>query len=143
MIQSVLSRLSNPVFRAELKKLITYGLCGSMGVLTDLALYTTLIKSGLDYPYAVIIGSAAGTLVSFLINRRVTFRMTDKTKQRMAMFFTVAGIGSVVSMAVIWVLVDKMLLSPITAKVISLFFVFATQYTLNRLVTFRKETASL
>ncbi|MBY0428156.1 MAG: GtrA family protein [Alphaproteobacteria bacterium] len=142
MIQSLISRLSNPVFRAELKKLITYGLCGSMGVLTDLAIYTAMIKSGMDYPYAVIIGSAAGTLVSFLINRRVTFRMTDKTKRRMAMFFTVAAIGSAVSMGVIWVLVDMMHLTPIAAKVISLFFVFATQYTLNRLITFRSETAS-
>jgi putative flippase GtrA len=131
--------ISNPLLRKEIKNLFLYGICGSLGVLTDLSIYTALIYLGAHYKFAFIIGYAAGTLVSFIINRRVTFKALDNTKRRMVMFFTVAAIGSVVSMAVIWVMVDILHILPVIAKIISLFFVFATQYVLNRLITFRKK----
>lgn len=129
--------LSRPKLIQEIKRMFLYGVCGSLGALTDLAIYTLLIHNGVHYQPAVIAASVVANLVSFFINRRVTFKIADNPKRRMIMFFAVAGVGVTVSMTVIWIMVDKMHVPPIQAKIISLFFLFATQYTLNRLITFR------
>jgi putative flippase GtrA len=127
--------------RAEMKKIALYVLCGGTGVLTDVAVFTALVRAGLDYQIAVLAGCIAGPSVSFLLHRRFTFNVLDKTARRMTLFFAAAAVGYVSSAAIMWLLVDVLGFTLMPAKFISLCFVFVIQYSFNRLVTFKFKAA--
>jgi putative flippase GtrA len=119
------------------KQLFLYLVCGGLGVASDYGLYLSLIAAGLHYQVANVAGYAAGTLVSFALNRIVTFGMRDRTGRRLASFLLVAATGYSVSVAMLWLLIDQAALNPAIAKGLTLPVVVALQFTLNRSITFR------
>jgi len=119
------------------KQLLLYLVCGGMGVATDYGLYLGLVATGLHYQAANVAGYASGTLVSFALNRTVTFGVRDRTGRRLASFFVVAATGYSLSVAMLWLLVDAAGLGPTIAKGMTLPVVVALQFTLNRRITFR------
>ena len=122
---------------AKFRQLALYATCGGFGVSVDLTCYSLLVFSGMGYQLANAIGYAAGTLVSFFLNRHFTFRTYDRTVRRLALFFGAAGIGYLISSAMLWVFVGLMDIHPIPAKVMTLAVVVAVQFLINRAITFR------
>lgn len=122
----------------EAKKFILYALCGGSGVLLDLLLFSLLIYLQIEYQYANASGYLAGTLLSFALNRVITFNKRDKPGSRLLSFLAVAALGYGVSALMLWLLIGHLGMAPILAKLATLFFVLAFQYSLNRLITFRK-----
>ena len=122
-----------------LRRLILYALCGASGVTLDFLLFSGLVTLGVWYQAANLAGYAAGTLLSFFLNRAITFGVKDNTLIRLVSFVSVAGIGFLVSTVALWVLVEQVRLSPVAAKLASLVVVLAVQFTLNSLVTFRQS----
>lgn len=119
------------------KQLLLYLVCGGMGVASDFGLYLGLIAAGLHYQAANVAGYASGTLVSFALNRTVTFGIRDRTARRLASFLLVAATGYSVSGVMLWMMIDVAALSPTIAKGLTLPVVVALQFTLNRSITFR------
>lgn len=119
------------------KQLLLYLVCGGMGVASDYGLYLGLVASGLHYQTANVAGYASGTLVSFALNRTVTFGTRDRTARRLVSFLLVAATGYSVSGVMLWMLIDVIALSPTIAKGLTLPVVVALQFTLNRSITFR------
>ncbi|HDX0899090.1 MULTISPECIES: GtrA family protein [Stenotrophomonas] len=124
----------------RLKQFIIYAICGGTGVTLDLTTYTTLIYFGWNYQLANAIGYAAGTLVSFLLNRHFTFKTYDQTLRRLALFFGTALLGYLISSALLYLLVAVLQLSPLVSKLVTLAVVLILQFSLNRAVTFRAST---
>jgi putative flippase GtrA len=120
-----------------MRQFITYAFCGGFGVLTDIALFAALVHVGVGYQVANLASYAAGTLVSFVLNRLITFKVKDRTAQRMGLFFMVAAIGYVLSTGALWLMVEQFGLAPLVAKVLTLFIVLVVQFSLNRAITFR------
>lgn len=120
-----------------MKQFLLYLICGGMGVATDYGLYLGLVATGLHYQAANVAGYAAGTLVSFALNRTVTFGMRDRTGRRLASFFLVAATGYALSGLLLWLMIDAAGLGPAIAKGLTLPVVVALQFTLNRTITFR------
>lgn len=123
---------------ANNQKLISYAFFGGMGVLSDLGLYTILIYLSVNYQLANAAGYATGTMISFLLNRHYTFKVKDKVLKRLATFFGVAFIGYVSSAILLYVLVSVLNLDEFLSKLITLFFVLAIQFTLNKKITFKE-----
>jgi len=133
MIGALLDRLP-----AGLRQFLTYAFCGGMGVALDFGVYTLLVHGGWFYQGANIISYACGTLLSFILNRAITFRVMDAPLRRLATFFAVAAAGYVLSSASLYAMVELMHWDKLIAKAISIVVVVLTQYTLNSRVTFKK-----
>ncbi|MDL5366161.1 GtrA family protein [Xanthomonas sp. NCPPB 2654] len=121
----------------RLRQFVLYAVCGGTGVLVDLSLYTLLVWLDFNYQAANAAGYAAGTLVSFALNRHFTFQAYDKTLQRLGLFFAAALVGYLASSALLWLLVGVLGWAPLPAKVATLFFVLILQFSLNRAITFK------
>ena len=116
---------------------VLYCICGGIGVTTDYLVYYLALESGLWYQAANILGYLSGTLVSFFLNRKITFGVHDKVPQRLAIFLGVATIGYTVSAVLLWVLVDAMTVDAKIAKLLTLPVVVVIQFSLNRRITFK------
>lgn len=123
----------------KLKQFILYCICGGTGVASHLALYYVALYFAMQYQLANALGYLCGTLVSFFLNRLITFGVVDKTGQRLLLFLLVAGSGYLASAALLWLLVDVVRLPKFWALVPTLPVVVALQFGLNRKFTFRKD----
>jgi putative flippase GtrA len=122
---------------APMRRLALYAMCGGLGATLDTLVFWALNNSGVWYQAANIIGYAAGTLLSFILNRAITFRIYDAPLRRLATFFGVAGVGFLSSAATLWLLIEHLGVPALTSKLLSLVVVVAVQFTLNSLITFR------
>ena len=94
----------------------------------------------LNYQAANAAGYASGTLLSFALNSRFNFRVTDKIALRLASFFSIALLGWLVSAALLQLLIGHYGLGKVISKLITLFIVVLLQYNLNRRISFRKAS---
>ena len=123
------------------KQFLLYCVIGASGVTLDFGVYSLLVKTGLlDYQAANAVGYASGTLLSFLLNARFNFRVTDKLAFRLISFFGVAFAGWLASAAALQLLIGHFGFDKYLSKAATLFVVVLLQYNLNRLVSFRKTT---
>lgn len=123
--------------RPDLPQFIRYLLCGGTGALTDYLLFIAATAVGVHYQVANAAGYAAGTLISFFLNRTVTFKVRDRVGARLAMFGAVAGFGYAASAVALWALIDGAGLDAAIAKAATLPVVAVLQFSLNRWITFR------
>jgi putative flippase GtrA len=63
---------------------LLYCLCGGLGVSSDYLVYHLSIGHGMWYQAANVLGYLTGTLLSFTLNRIITFRQRDRVLQRLA-----------------------------------------------------------
>ena len=119
------------------RQFLVYSMVGFVGLATDTLLYTLLIRMSMYPLYANTLGLVAGLLVTFTLHSLITFKKTDKLFLR---FISVVGVwflGSSLSNAMLWIYIYKLGLDKILAKILTLPFVVAFQYTGNKLVSFR------
>jgi len=119
-----------------MRQFLLYCLCGGLGVSTDYAVFYLAVTAGLWYQGANLAGYVAGTLLSFALNRVLTFGMRDRVMQRLAMFLGVAAVGFGASAIMLWLLVQQFGVDPRIAKLLTLPMVVVLQFTLNRRLTF-------
>lgn len=115
---------------------LLYCLCGGIGVTADYLIYYSALTFGLWYQAANVLGYLSGTLVSFFLNRRITFAVPDKLVRRLTMFLGVAAIGFSASALMLWVFVDVIVLDAKIAKLFTLPVVVLIQFFMNRRITF-------
>jgi putative flippase GtrA len=118
---------------------ILYCLCGVVGVFSDLATYYCLLLFGNNYQLSNLLSYLIGTLVSFSLNARHTFKVKDKLETRLAIFIAVAAVGYLTSAMLLAVLVRTPSLDAIESKIITLPIIILIQYTLNKKITFRRK----
>ncbi|MFT3729299.1 MAG: GtrA family protein [Terricaulis sp.] len=121
-----------------LRQFVTYAFCGGMGVALDFGVFSLLVRAGFFYQFANIVSYACGTLLSFVLNRAITFRVMDAPLKRLAVFLAVAAAGYALSLLSLYALVEWAHSDTLLAKGISIVVVVLTQYTLNSRVTFKK-----
>ncbi len=117
---------------------LLYCLCGGLGVCTDYAVFWLALGGGLGYQGANALGYLAGTLLSFALNRVLTFGLRDRVLRRLALFLGVASVGFGASAALLWLLVQQLQVEPRLAKLLTLPMVVLLQFGLNRRITFKR-----
>jgi putative flippase GtrA len=121
-----------------LRQIILYGLIGGCGALLDFSLFTVLYKvAGINEFVANIISVHAGIALSFTLNRKYNFKKTDKTAFRAIAFYLTGLFGLALSSGLLW-LGNQLDQDTLLVKFISIFIVAAVQFTINKLVAFRK-----
>lgn len=120
-----------------MRQIALYCFCGGAGVLSDFFVFYFINSSSTSYQLANMAGYCFGTVVSFSLNRVVTFKVKDKPRTRFMLFCAVAGFGYSVSAAMLWILIEWFIVDSNLAKLLTLPVVVALQFTLNKLITFR------
>ena len=120
-----------------MKKFILYCFFGGFGVLTDLFIYYICVEAAIWYQLANVLGYLSGTIVSFFLNRKFTFKVSDQVVLRLIKFLGVALVGYIVSALLLLILIDFWTLDPKLSKIITLPIVVLIQFTLNRALTFK------
>lgn len=120
---------------------LLYCIIGFSGVAFDFGIYSLLVKTrALNYQAANALGYASGTLLSFILNARLNFRVADKIALRLLSFCGVALLGWLVSAMLLSMLIGNYGLNMYISKLATLVVVVLLQYNLNRLLSFRKTT---
>ena len=90
------------------QQLVLYCVIGFSGGGLDFCFYSLLVVTKLlDYQAANAIGYASGTLLSFILNAKFNFRVTDRIALRLLSFFGVAALGYLASRGLLgWLIGD-------------------------------------
>jgi len=122
------------------KQFLLYCMIGLSGTVLDFGVFSLIRQAKLlDYQGANAVSYASGTLLSFILNTRFNFRVTDKIALRLVCFFGVALLGWSVSAGLLLVLVRIYGCNEYLSKAAALVVVVILQYNLNRLFSFRKS----
>jgi putative flippase GtrA len=127
-------------FLSQNRQFLLYCVIGMSGTTLDFSVYSLLLKSRLlDYQAANAIGYASGTLLSFILNARFNFRVSDRIAQRLVCFFGVAVLGWTISAGLLHEFIGNWHCNKYLAKLGTLVVVMLVQYNLNRWFSFRKS----
>ncbi len=122
------------------ENLLKYGIIGGSAVVVDVGLFVVLHEL-LDFaPWlAHSISVSVAVIWSFLLNAFFNFGTTDRLIARFISFASVAFVGYLVGLLIIWIAIDGFDLGGSAAKILSMPLVFTTQYLLNTRISFRSE----
>jgi len=127
-------------FLFQRKQFLLYCVIGLSGTILDFLVYGQIVRANLlNYQAANAISYASGTMLSFILNARFNFRVTDKIPQRLLCFFLVAFLGWSVSALLLHVFIDVWGCNKYYSKLATLAVVVILQYSLNRKFSFRKS----
>jgi len=122
------------------RQFLLYCVIGLSGTTLDFSVYSLLLKSRLlDYQAANALGYASGTLLSFILNARFNFRVSDRIVQRLVCFFGVALLGWSISAGLLYEFIGNWHCNKYLSKLGTLVVVMLVQYNLNRCFSFRKS----
>ncbi len=122
-------------------QLIVYLLIGALSASLDFLVFNILIKYiFLPYILANAISVNFGILNSFFLNLNYNFKTKNLILKRFVLFYLVGASGLLLSSALLFFLVDHMLLNKSFSKLITIFFVAFFQFSLNKLITFKSNT---
>lgn len=120
------------------QQFLLYCICGGSGVLCHAGMYYLFLKMGTDYTLANAIGYASGTLLSFILNRVITFNMRDQTARRFLLFAATAGLGFLASHGLLMLLVESLQISKMLALLPVIPTVVVLQFALNKRFAFQQ-----
>ncbi len=127
-------------FLLQNRQFLLYCVIGVSGTTLDFVVYSLVLKAQLlDYQGANVISYASGTMLSFILNARFNFRVTDRMAQRLACFAGVALLGWSISAGLLHLLVGDGGFNKYLSKLATLVVVVVVQYNLNRWLSFRKS----
>jgi putative flippase GtrA len=124
--------------REFMRQLAMYGVIGGCSALLDILLFTLLYSAlMLNEFIANIISTHFGIALSFTLNSNFNFRKTDRLLFRALSFYLTGVAGLALSEGLIW-LGNHMRLRVVAVKVATVFIVAVLQFTVNKLVAFKK-----
>lgn len=112
-------------------RLVLYALVGASGTLVHYLLFLTLL--GVDAPVllASLAGYVAGAVVNYALNYRLTFASHRPHSEAAPRFFTVAGLGLILNLAIVAVLHQGATWHPLAAQLCATALCLLATYALN------------
>ena len=124
--------------KKDVIKFIKFGFVGILNTTITFVVYTLLVKLGVYYVIANVIGFCAGAANSYAINSRWVFA-SRKDIAEAARFFTISGVCLAISSALIYFFVDVANFQKIVAQVFVIPVVMIINFVLNKLWVFGRE----
>lgn len=120
-------------------ELIVYCLIGCTGATLDFVVYALLSNAvGMHYQLANLISVSFGIVNNFMLNFHFNFKVRDHIWKRLASFYCVGMLGWALSAALLWFFVERFGVNSLVAKLLTIFAVTITQFSLNKFITFKK-----
>ena len=110
-----------------------------MGASLDFIIFWLLTnKVGLHYQLSNLVGVLFGITNNFFLNAFFNFKTTDRLLARFACFLGVGMTGCGISAGLLLAFIGGLRMENVYAKLLTIFFVTAVQFILNKFITFRK-----
>ena len=120
------------------RNFILYCVIGVINTGVDLGVFSLLCHWGVHYLVANIISYHCGIVCSFLLNRKVNFKVKDKVFRRFLSFYGISLVAVAASEGMLFLFVSVMGLPSIVAKLISMVIIAICQFLFVKRFTFRK-----
>lgn len=122
----------------EFYTMLRYGMVGLVNTGVTAAVIFLLKLTGIHYALYTLAGYAVGITVSFLLNRRFTFRKQDKKAGRqLAKFLSVTISLLLLTQLLQYLLIDLAGIKETFGVIIGMVFYTGTGYILNRIFVFK------
>jgi putative flippase GtrA len=138
-VPQALVRFDAPVVRQFVK----YGIVGASNTILTFVIYTVAVEAGMQYLLALIVGYLAGSLNSYVFNRRWTFDAGHRAHGTVGSRFAVVqalAIGA--NLALLYLLVHHLGIHKVVAQAILTVPVLAVTFFVNRAWSFAEPPAS-
>lgn len=120
-----------------IREMFLYGVFGLTSACMDALSFKLLQQTALPMLLSNFISVNIGITVSFFLNTFLNFKKKDNIDKRALRFWAVGYIGLLLSTGFMWVGVTVLNKPEMIVKVISIVFVAAVQYCLNKFITFK------
>ena len=125
---------------SQFREIILYGIIGSLSASIDFLIYFLLTNNiGLNYLFANTLSVSIGISVSFILNRKYNFKVTDYIFKRLIIFFSIGLSGLAVSSLLLYIFIGIFDIQVLISKLLSIAFVVMLQFLLNKFVTFKQS----
>lgn len=120
--------------------LLTYWCFGVITTAIDVTIFTSLVEFvGVYYIIANCISVSIGICISFLLNSKYNFKVTDDKTRRFTIFFLVGLTGIFLSNVILYCVTEILVFFYLIGKVVSLVSVSLCKFTFNKFVTFKTK----
>ena len=121
------------------RQLFWYCVIGCSGAALDFVVFYLLVNfASYHHQLANFISISCGIVNNFMLNYFFNFKSGNRIWLRLLSFYAVGMVGWALSAAMLYILVDKLALLPVVAKLLTIFVVTIVQYVLNKSLSFRK-----
>ena len=128
-----LERFDAPMVRQVVK----YGIVGASNTILTFVIYTIAVEVGVPYLIALIVGYVAGSLNSYLLNRRWTFRAGHIAHTTVGPRFAIVQIVAILAnLGLLYLFVHDLAVHKILAQAILTVPVLAVTFFVNRAWSF-------
>ena len=132
-LPAAVQRFDAPVVRHFIK----YGIVGAWNTVLTLVVYTLLVKLGVEYLAALLIGYLIGAINSYLLNRHWTFRAGHVAHSTAGTRFAIVqGCAIAANEGLLYVFVHHLHIDKIVAQVILTVPVLLVTFFINRAWSF-------
>ena len=133
MIDSLKKIISPLIADQRIRFLLTGGINTAVGYGT----FAFLIFTGVHYLVANVISTSVGVTCSYILNKYFTFQKKEKSISEVFRFVSVYAASFVLWNVLLFVLVDKMSLSPYWAGILNLIFTTLISWFGHKYYSFR------
>jgi putative flippase GtrA len=126
-----------PAAGEPIRQMLAFGGAGIAAAIVHYGLLIGLVQTGtLDPVPATLIGYLGGGIVSYALNRRHTYRSDRPHHQAIWRFASVAGVGFLITWAVMHLLVDRWLMPYLPAQLLTTGIVLFWSFMAHKVWTF-------
>ena len=124
------------VFRVA--EMARYLACSALALAVDSGIYFGLLQLQVSYATAAACGFACGLWLAYVLSLRFVFKTRRLRSARIEfLVFAVVGVfGLGLTEALLWLMIELAGMGPLQAKLLTAGFVFASNFTLRKLILF-------
>jgi len=119
------------------KEFIKFGIVGVSNTLITFVVYNILLKLGINYLVANIIGYICGMINGFIWSKNWVFKVNNESKMYFIKFALVNLLSLAVSTGLLMVLVKQLSFNTTIAQLITTCITVIINYLLNKIYTFK------
>ena len=119
------------------KEFIKFGIVGVSNTLITFLVYNILLKLGMNYLVANIIGYICGMINGFIWSKNWVFKVDNESKMYFIKFALVNLLSLVISTGLLMVLVKQLSFNTTIAQLITTCITVVINYLLNKIWTFK------
>ena len=114
---------------------IRYNLVGTINTIAGFSIIFLLMFFGLSATVSNAIGYAIGSILSFYLNKKYTFKSTQHSKSQMVKFFTILGVSYILNFITLQWLLE--FLNPYIAQIGSAIVYTISSFLMIKFIVFK------
>lgn len=121
------------------KETILYLIFGVLTTIINILTFSIMERLTTNLLFNNTVAWICSVLFAFITNRNIVFQSTGNKLKELCLFFGARIVSLLFDNALIFILIEKLMLNNILSKIIVNVFVVVINYILSKLIVFKKE----